>query len=330
MKSLRNPIPVHQAIELLKLEANAINRAAEQIRLDQLEHALTLLQTCQGKIVLAGVGKSGIVAQKIAATLNSIGTVAVYLHPCDALHGDLGIVTANDVLLLLSNSGETEELIAMIPHLKYRKVPIIAILGNPHSTIARHADAVLDAAVDREACPLNLAPTTSTTVSLAIGDALAMTLMQIRGITAEDFAVNHPAGRLGKRLTLRVEDLMLPTSEQLTLLPHASWIEVVTMISQGGAGAVNVVDLKERLLGVITDGDLRRWVQKTKTSELEQLSAEKIMTPDPITVTTDALAYDALKLMENRTSQISVLPVVDHQHRCLGLIRLHDLVGRGL
>lgn len=318
-------IPVHATAALLKLEATAIHAAAERLQFDQVEQTLSLLINCRGKVVLAGIGKSGIVAQKIAATLNSIGTVAVYLHPCDALHGDLGIVTASDVVVLLSNSGETEELLAMIPHLKHRRVPIVGILGNLHSTLAEYADTVLDASVDREACPLNLAPTASTTVALAIGDALAMTLMQMRKITPEAFAVNHPAGRLGKRLTLKVKDLMRVDSAQATLTPDASWIEILGAITQGAAGAVSVVNGQQKLIGIITDGDLRRWVQKTDPIELKQLTAAKIMTIDPVAVRSEVLAYEALQLMEDRASQISVLPVVDAQDCCLGLIRIHDL-----
>lgn len=330
MNLLVTTIPVYQTLELLKLEAKAIDQAAQRLQIDQVEKALELLANCQGKVVLTGVGKSGIVAQKIAATLNSIGIVSVHLHPCDALHGDLGIVSAADVVVLLSNSGETAELIEMIPHLKYRRVPIVAILGNLQSTLAAQADVVLDATVDREACPLNLAPTTSTTVALAIGDALAMTAMQMRGITPEDFAFNHPAGRLGKRLTLKVKDLMRKCSDNATLLPQASWIEVVSAITTGGVGAVNIVDELGLLIGLITDGDLRRWVQKTQPSELENLNARRIMTTNPVTVTPEVLAYDALKLMEHRPSQISVLPVVDEQQRCLGLIQLHDIFRSGL
>jgi arabinose-5-phosphate isomerase len=330
MHSLATPIPVNQTIALLKLEANAINKAAEQLKLDELEKALTLLSQCQGKVVLTGVGKSGIVAQKIAATLNSIGFVAVHLHPCDALHGDIGIVTNADVAILLSNSGETEELIQMIPHLKYRRVPMIAIIGNLQSTIAAKADAILDATVDREACPLNLAPTTSTTVAIAIGDALAMTLMQMRGITPEDFAFNHPAGRLGKRLTITVADLMHKGQDNPVILPTASWIEIINTISKGSLGAVNVVDEMGKLLGIITDGDLRRSIVKIKPSDLQNLQAGAIMTCNPIRTMPEKLAYDALQLMENRPSQVSVLPVVDRQEYCIGLLRLHDIALSGL
>ena len=326
----KSSVRVERFADILKSEARAIERAAQQIQLEQVERALDLLSNCQGKIILAGVGKSGIVAKKIAATLNSIGSLAVYLHPCDALHGDLGIVTTADVAVVLSNSGETEELVALLPSFKHRQVPIVAIIGNVSSTLAQKADVLLDATVDREACPLDLAPTTSTTVALAIGDALAMTLMQMRGITAESFAFNHPAGRLGKRLTIKVEDLMHDGDRNPTLNASATWMEVASAISCGGLGAVNIVDESGNLLGLIADGDLRRWIEKSQLTELETLTAEKLMTHNPIVVTPDTLAYDALKLMEERASQISVLPVVDAEGCCLGLIRLHDIVRSGL
>ena len=318
-----------QVFKLLKLEADAITNAADRLQSAQIERAVELLANCQGKVVLAGIGKSGIIARKIAATLTSTGTRAVYLHPSDALHGDLGIVTAEDVAMVLSNSGETAELLAMLPYLKCRQIPIIALLGNLRSTLARNADVLLDAGVDKEACPFNLAPTTSTTVALSIGDALAITLMQVKGLTPEDFALNHPAGRLGKRLTLRVKDLMHSGIETPTVLPQASWIEVLSTISQGGLGAVNVVDDSERLVGIITDGDLRRLLQKIKPIDMEMVTANSMMTANPIVVSPDVLAYHAFQLMENRSSQISVLPVVEQQH-CLGLIRLHDIVRSGL
>ena len=195
-----------EVVDILRLEADALKHTAARLDQKQVEYVVGLLSGCKGKVVIVGVGKSGIIAQKIAATMTSTGTAALYLHPSDALHGGLGIVTADDVVIVLSNSGETDEIVSMLPYLKHREVPIVALVGNLKSTLARRADAVLDASVDQEACPLNLAPTTSTTVALALGDALSMTLMKVKGLTPDEFAVNHPAGRLGKRLTLRVAD----------------------------------------------------------------------------------------------------------------------------
>ena len=273
-----------QVVELLKLEADSISKAAIRLEPQQVDKAIDILKKSPGKIILAGVGKSGLIARKIAATLTSTGTRAFYLHPGDALHGDLGIVSSDDVAVILSNSGETDELVAILPHLQHRQIPIIAILGNLNSTLARNADVVLDASVDREACPLNLAPTTSTTVALAIGDALAMTLMQVKSLSSEDYALNHPAGRLGKRLTLRVINLMHGESENPTILSTASWLEVITAISKGGLGAVNVVNNHGRLLGIITDGDLRRTLHKTHPTKLVGLISDAIMSKNPITV----------------------------------------------
>ncbi|MBC8032308.1 MAG: KpsF/GutQ family sugar-phosphate isomerase [Pyrinomonadaceae bacterium] len=321
---------ISQIKEVLKQEAAAINQTAERLNPDQVERAIELLAACRGQVVLAGVGKSGFIARKIAATLTSMGTRSVFLHPSDALHGDLGILTPADVVVLLSGSGATDEMIAMLPYLKHRAVPLIAIVGNLESTLAREADVVLDASVDKEVCPLNLAPTTSTTVALALGDALAVTLMQIKGLTPDDFALNHPAGRLGKRLSLRVRDLMHASSNNPTVAPGASWLEVVASITRGGLGAVNVVDGSGELAGIITDGDLRRVIPQIGPGELETVKAETFMTREPVTVTPEQLAYDALQLMENRPSQISVLPVIDEERRCVGLLRLHDVVRSGL
>jgi arabinose-5-phosphate isomerase len=319
-----------QFSELLAHEAAAIGCAAQRLQPAQLEHALQLLTACESKVILTGIGKSGFIARKIAATLTSTGTRAVFLHPSDALHGDLGILHSSDVIVILSNSGETDEILGMLPYLKHRGVPLIAIVGNVNSTVARNADVVLDASVDKETCPFNLAPTASTTVALAIGDALALTVMQMKGLTPEDFALNHPAGRLGKRLMLKVSDLMRKGDDNPQIAPSASWIEVVSAISRGGLGAVNVVDHAGMLAGIITDGDLRRAVQNSNASDLGKLNAEVLMTRNPITITPEELAYTALQLMENRPSQISVLPVVDVDGRSVGLLRLHDLVRSGL
>jgi arabinose-5-phosphate isomerase len=315
---------------LLRIEADAIAQTATRLDPASVERVVDLLAECQGKVVIVGVGKSGIIGQKIAATMTSAGTAALYLHPSDALHGGLGIVQANDVLVVLSNSGETDEIVAMLPYLKNRQVAIVAIVGNINSTLARRADVVLDASVDKEACPLNLAPTTSTTVALAIGDALAMTVMKVKGLTSDDFAVNHPAGRLGKRLTLRVGDLMHCDGENPTIATGSSWVEVVRAISKGGLGAVCVIDNEGRLAGIITDGDLRRAIEQTSHESLAKLTCDDFMTCKPIVATPDLLAFDALHLMEDRPSQISVLPVVDQNEKCVGLIRVHDIVRSGL
>ncbi|HEX8475429.1 MAG TPA: KpsF/GutQ family sugar-phosphate isomerase [Pyrinomonadaceae bacterium] len=319
-----------QITDLLKMESEAIAETVRRLRETEVERAIEVLAECRGKVVLIGVGKSGNIAQKIAATMTSTGTVAVFLHPSDASHGGLGIVSTDDVVIILSNSGETEEVVEMLPHLEHRRVPVVAIVGNLRSTLARRADAVLDASVEQEACPLNLAPTTSTTVALAIGDALAMTLMQVKGFKAEDFALNHPAGRLGKRLTIRVCDVMHGGDENPALGERASLLEVVQAISRGGLGAVNVVDDAGRLAGIITDGDVRRTLQKCGLADLEEIDSRSVMTPSPIIATPDMLAHAALQLMEDRPSQISVLPVVDGDGRSVGLVRLHDIIRSGV
>jgi arabinose-5-phosphate isomerase len=316
-----------KVVELLKLEAAAIERTAQILDKTSVEKAIEILSCCDSKLIVTGVGKSGVIAQKIAQTIVSTGTVAVYVHPSDALHGSLGVIAKGDVVIALSNSGETDEILALLPTIKQRGIAIIAIVGNLDSTLARQSEVVLDASVDKEACPLNLAPTTSTTVALAIGDALAMTLMEAKNLTAEDFAANHPAGRLGKRLTLKVANLM---HESPNVSPGSGWLEVVKSISKHALGAVNVVDENEKLIGIITDGDLRRTIEKTSPENFAALKAEQMMTRSPVTATPEMLAYDALRLMENRPRQIAVLPVVNETNSAIGLLRLHDIVRSGL
>jgi arabinose-5-phosphate isomerase len=313
--------------QILLLESDAIKRAARNLVTQDIDDVLDRLMACTGKVVVIGVGKSGVIAQKIAQTMTSTGTMAIYLHPSDALHGSLGVITDKDVVIALSNSGETDEILAILPAVKQRASGLISIVGNVNSTLARQSDVFLDASVDQEACPLNLAPTTSTTVSLAIGDAIAMALMAAKGVTEEDFAANHPAGRLGKRLTLRVADLMHPSP---SVSPTAGWLEVVKAISNSALGAVNVVDESNKLIGIITDGDLRRTIERTPATDLAGLSSRDMMTAKPICTTPEMLAFEALGLMENRPSQISVLPVVNSDAECVGLLRLHDIVRAGL
>lgn len=318
------------AVRVLHHEARAIMDASERLSAADLEAAAKILLDCSGKVVLLGTGKSGIAARKVASTLTSTGTTAIFLHPVDALHGDIGMVGADDCAIVVSSSGESDELLAAMTHLKHRRVPVVAIVGNRDSSVARDANVSLDASVDEEACPLNLAPTTSTTVAIALGDALAAILMTAKGFTAEDFAFNHPGGRLGKRLTLRVSDLMHASERNPTVGATATLMDVIEAITRGGLGAANVVDDQGKLLGIVTDGDVRRSVQQRGFSDLEHLRVADIMTPGPIVVLPGVLAYDALHLMEDRSSQIAVLPVVDRENRCLGLLRLHDIVQAGL
>jgi arabinose-5-phosphate isomerase len=320
-----------QVAAILRIEADALARTASRLAPAEVERAVELLAGCHGKVVAVGVGKSGHIAQKVAATLTSTGTPALFLHPSDALHGGMGIVNGEeDVVLVFSNSGETPELLELLPYLQHRHAPIVAIVGNTASTLARRADVALDASVEQEACPLNLAPTTSTTVALAVGDALAMTLMGVKRLTPEDFALNHPGGRLGKRLTLRVADLMHSGEGNPTVGATASLLEVVQAISSGGLGAVCVTDGAGRLEGFVTDGDVRRTLQNTNLSDLSELTARDVMTSKPVVVSPDMLAHAALQLMENRPRQIAVLPVVEQDGRSVGLLRLHDIVRSGL
>lgn len=320
----------------LEEEAAAIASAARRLPADEVEAALGLLDACaskRAKLVITGVGKSGIVARKIAATFSSIGLMAIYLNPLDALHGDLGVVASDDLALLLSNSGETEELLQILPHLKRRGTARIALVGRVASTLARGCDVVLDGSVDREVCPLNLAPTASTAVAMAIGDALAAVWMERRGVSPEEFALNHPAGSLGKQLTLTAADLMVPVQRLVPLAAVTPLPDVIAHLTADGVGACWVARQGDsaRIHGLITDGDLRRALQSHGPAEWSQLTAGDLMTADPITVAGSTLAIDAIERMErNHRKAIAVLPVVDGQERMLGLLRLHDLVQAGL
>ena len=326
----------------LKEESAAISAAAQRLSSTQVEAALELLEGCRqrrAKLVVTGVGKSGIVARKIAATFSSIGLTAVFLNPVDALHGDLGIVAVDDVALLLSNSGETEELLAILPHLRRRGTARIALVGRLASSLALGCDVVLDCAVDREVCPLNLAPTASTAVAMAIGDALAAVWMERAGISHEDFAINHPAGSLGRQLTLTVADLMVPASDLEGLAPEAPLAGVIGRLTEGssgrgslGAAWVQAAHNPTEIAGLITDGDLRRTLQRHAPDSWAVLRAADMATPNPITVAPDMLAVAALELMEqNQRKPVTVLPVVDpaQPRQLVGLLRLHDLVQAG-
>ncbi len=316
---------------VLRLESEAIRQALLRFEnsaehKNSIESALSLLlegTRKNGKVLVAGLGKSGKIAAKIAATLSSTGTPAVYVHPTEALHGDLGVVGPEDVVIAISHTGNTEEVVSLLPFFEKRGSPIIAMTGNADSKLAKRSRVVIDCSVSEEACAHNLAPTSSTTLTLAIGDALSIALMRARGFSAEDFAKNHPGGSLGRRLQLLVRDLMHALPEAPVVNESASMQEVIERLTERKLGAVLVCD-GARLLGIITDGDLRRALRKKE--EFFGLCAREVMTRSPITVSPDLLAYDALRLMEERESQISVLPVVDHAGHALGLLRIHDLV----
>jgi arabinose-5-phosphate isomerase len=329
-------LPLSALTRCLEEEAAAIAASAHRLDGQQVESALELLDRCaatRAKLVITGVGKSGIVARKIAATFSSIGLMAIFLNPVDALHGDLGVVAPDDVALLLSNSGETQEVLEILPHLRRRGTARIALVGRINSSLARGCDVVLDASVDREVCPLNLAPTASTAVAMAIGDALAAVWMERQGISPQDFALNHPAGSLGKQLTLTAADLMVGTANLRPLETGTPLAELIAHLTADGVGACWVARQghPSQLGGLITDGDLRRALQSHPPAEWSLLTASDLMTADPITVSGDTLAIHALEAMEsNRRKSISVLPVLGEDRLMLGLLRLHDLVQAGL
>ena len=289
------------------------------------EAVLHLHQTLDngGKIILMGLGKSGKIAQKIAATLCSTGSMAVYLHPTEGLHGDLGLIRPTDAVLALSYTGNTEELLRLVPSLKALKVSLICMGGNPLSSLAQQSQFWIDVGVEQEACPHNLAPTSSTTLALAMGDAIAMALMKIRGFEPKDFAQNHPGGSLGRRLNLTVGDVMHTGDRCAVAPPDATMDDIVILSTQKKLGGVLIVE-GTVLKGLVTDGDIRRALKFRE--RFFQLKAQDVMTARPITASPEMLASEALRLMEQRESQISVLPVVDTMSHWKGLVRLHDLV----
>ncbi len=284
--------------------------------------AVELILGLSGRVVVMGMGKSGHIGRKIAATLASTGTPALFVHPAEASHGDLGMITARDLVLAISNSGESEELNLILPVLKRLGTPLLAMTGRPDSTLARHADVFLDSAVDKEACPLNLAPTASTTAQLALGDALAVALLDARGFKPEDFARSHPGGALGRKLLTHVGEVMRSGDDVPRVGPQASFSELMREMSQKGLGATAVVDLAGRVLGIFTDGDLRRLVEKGQ--DLRQLCAADVMHRNPSTIALAALAVEAAELMELR--RITSVLVIDAKGLLCGAVNSNDLM----
>jgi arabinose-5-phosphate isomerase len=284
--------------------------------------AIERLLACRGRVVVMGMGKSGHIGRKIAATLASTGTPAMFVHPGEASHGDLGMITGQDVLLAISNSGQSEELTGLLPALRRQQVALIALTGNLDSELARHADVVLDCSVEQEACPLNLAPTASTTAQLAMGDALAVALLDARGFRAEDFARSHPGGALGRRLLTHVSDVMRSGAAVPQVGLRAPFTELMREMSSKGLGASAVVDDQGQVCGVFTDGDLRRLVEKGQ--DLRSLCAQEVMHPSPRTVRADALAAQAAAIMEQH--RITSVLVVDENGRLMGALNSNDLM----
>jgi len=292
------------------------------------EKAVRLLYACSGKVIVTGMGKSGSIAQKIAATLVSTGTPAMFLHPAEAAHGDIGIAHKDDVILAITKSGESDEVIALLPSLRKIGARLISITARPESTLARHADIVLLTPIDEEACPLNMAPTCSTTAALVVGDALAMALMKLRNFQPEDFALYHPGGQLGKRLLLTVRDLMRTGARNPVVTHQATMQELFAELTAKHLGAVSVVDDAGTLLGLVTDYDIRLVVGEGKN--IFAMRITDIMTTNPVRVNVDEKAFQALRLMEDREKPLAVLPVVDAESVVCGMIHLHDLMDKGL
>ncbi|GIV56627.1 MAG: arabinose 5-phosphate isomerase KdsD [Candidatus Kapaibacterium sp.] len=312
---------IEEARRILRIEAAAVARLADSVG-ESFARAIELLLGAR-LIVVSGIGKSGIIAQKIASTLSSVGSPALFLHPVEALHGDIGVLSDRDVAIVLSRSGTTAELVALLPYLKQRGLPIIAITGSTNGHIASAAEVVLDAHVEQEACPWDAVPSASTTAALALGDALALVLMQAKGFTISDYARSHPMGQLGRNLTLRVSDVMAKGDAIPRIALSASFREAIIEISRKGLGCVCVLD-GDKLCGIITDGDVRRSLERYE--DIRPISAADVMTPNPITIHPEALLGEALATMERRQRQIGVLPVVGSEGECLGVVRIHDII----
>ena len=309
------------ARRVLAIEADAITRLAGRLG-DEFVNAVALILECRGRVVVSGIGKSGHIARKLAATLASTGTPAFFVHPAEASHGDLGMITPDDVVVMLSNSGETDELMLLTPHLKRQGAKIIALTGNEQSSLAQAADVHLDAAIDSEACPLGLAPTASTTATLALGDAIALALLDARGFSVEDFARSHPGGPLGRRLLTRVRDVMVSGAKLPIVASDATLEAAIVEMSGKGMGMTAVVDDAGRVAGIFTDGDLRRCL--VRRPDVSRACVADVMTRTPRTIGPDRLAIDCVDLME-AVPKVMVLLVADDEKRLIGALHVHDL-----
>jgi arabinose-5-phosphate isomerase len=317
--------PIDRGKEVIRIEAAALVALESRIN-GSFADAVEMLFRCTGRVIVTGLGKSGLVARKIVATMNSTGTAAIFLHPADAVHGDLGMVRKDDVVICISKSGDTEEIRLLLPMFRRIGVSIISMVGVGGSSLAKQSDIVLDVSVKEEACPHDLTPTASTTATIALGDALAIALLDKRNFTREDFAMFHPGGNLGKRLLLRVEEMMVSGKDVPIVSQNVSLTDAIVEITSKRLGATCVVDDAGKLLGIITDGDLRRLLQRT--TNISNLTALNVASKNPKTIRKDLLAAIALEEMED--FKITQLVVVDEDHRPVGMLHLHDLVKAGL
>ncbi|MFQ6110397.1 MAG: SIS domain-containing protein [Nitrospinota bacterium] len=325
MESERKRPILERAIETLDIEAEAILDLKDRLG-ENFIKVVETLRDCQGRIVVTGMGKSGLIGKKIASTLASIGVPALFMHAAEGVHGDIGMVARGDVVIAISNSGETEEILKLLGVIKRFGVVLVAMTGQPHSTLARHADLILDVSVKEEACPLDLVPTASSTAALALGDAIAMALLEAKGLREDDFAVYHPGGILGRRLLLKVSDLM-HSGEELPVIPKESAIrDVIFEMTKKRLGMTCVVNGDGSLAGIITDGDLRRAIERAEN--IYETKAEDAMTPSPRVIEEEALAAYALQVME--THKITSLIIPDSQGRPKGVIHLHDILQAGV
>ncbi|MAT52794.1 MAG: D-arabinose 5-phosphate isomerase [Porticoccaceae bacterium] len=316
---------LQSARRTIALEAEAVQQLDARIDQDFLT-ACELIMQCQGRTIVTGMGKSGHIGRKIAATLASTGSPSFFVHPGEASHGDLGMITGNDVVIAISSSGSTAEVVTLLPLIKRLGVPLISMTGNAASPLAKAADAILDIGVAKEACPLDLAPTTSTTVTLVMGDALAIALLEARGFTAEDFAFSHPGGALGRKLLLRVEDIMHHGSEVPRVREHSLLRETLLEMTEKGFGMTTVISDSDELLGVFTDGDLRRAIDRGQ--DINAITVGQVMTRNGRTIAGDMLAAEALHIME--TAKITALVVEDEHHHPIGLVHMHDILRAGI
>jgi arabinose-5-phosphate isomerase len=315
---------IKDAVAVLKLESESIMQLTDQVD-ENFVKMVTLICKCKGRVIIGGIGKSGIIARKIVATLNSTGTRSLFLHPVEAMHGDLGMVSADDIFLALSASGETDELNLLLSRIRSIGCPIIAFTGNPGSTLAQHSDIIINVGIEKEACPLGLAPTCSTTAMLAMGDALAVVLINQKQFKSDDFKRFHPGGALGQRLAARVEELMLTGASIPAIAQGASMTDAIAEMNRHSLGVILVLSPVGKLLGIVTDGDIRRAV--AQQIDLGPLAVDRLMTADPRHAHPDTPAYDALNIMERH--QITVLPIVDNDGKVYGIVHLHDILGKG-